>query len=218
MQRFNKRGLAAIAAVASLMAVGSAHAATNLITDSDFSTPAVGGGYTFTPNGTVGTWMNTNGDTLEVGNNAVYGLSCYSASICQNLEVNANTYDTVSQTVSGLQVGKTYTLSYAYGGRPGGGEQALDVSFGGVLLTTNTGSLGVWTDNSFTFKATDAMETLTFASQNLGGLPSYGNEITNVSLTAVGVPEPAAWAMMMVGLGGIGAALRRRNAQTSALA
>ena len=31
----------------------------------------------------------------------------------------------------------------------------------------------------------------------------------------VGVPEPAAWAMMLVGFGGLGAVLRRRRAMTA---
>jgi hypothetical protein len=206
MNRLTKAALAALTATTALIAFGPAQAGVNLISDGDFSTPAVGGGWSMFSNGQVGAWQNTNGDTLEVGNNGIYGLSCYSSSICQNLEVNANTYDTVTQTVSGLSVGQAYTLSWAYGGRPGGGPQALDVSFGGQLLTTDTGSEGVWTDNSFRFLATSGTETLQFASRNLGGLPSYGNEITNVSLTAV--PEPAAWATMLLGFFGLGAALR----------
>ena len=34
-------------------------------------------------------------------------------------------------------------------------------------------------------------------------------------LLIVSVPEPAAWALMMLGFGGMGAALRRRRPQTA---
>jgi hypothetical protein len=45
----------------------------------------------------------------------------------------------------------------------------------------------------------------------------YNNELSGASGTitsklAAGVPEPASWLMMIVGFGGIGAALRRRTA------
>jgi hypothetical protein len=35
------------------------------------------------------------------------------------------------------------------------------------------------------------------------------------SLTTMGVPEPTTWAMMLVGVGGLGVAMRRRQAQTA---
>ena len=192
------------------MALSPANAA-NLIDDGDFATPSVGGGWGFFNNGSVGQWVNTNSDVLEVGNSATYGLPCFSASICQNLEVNANTFDTVSQTVTGLTLGQTYDLSWAYGGRTGGGPQALNVSFGNTLLTQNSGSIGAWTITTFRVLATSSSETLVFSALNLGGLPSYGNEITNVSLSAV--PEPMSWAMMLLGFGGLGAVVRNRRKQ-----
>jgi hypothetical protein len=119
----------------------------------------------------------------------------------------------VSQTVTGLTVGKTYDLSWLYGGRPGGGPQALNVSFGGTLLTQDSGSTGVWTPNHFQVVADAASETLTFTSLNEGGNQSYGNEITAVSLS---VPEPATWAMMLIGVAGAGYTARRRRSAVAA--
>jgi hypothetical protein len=196
----------AMAVGASALA-GAAHA--NMIRNGDFSNPNVGGGYAFFAT-LPGGWVNDNSDTLEVGTSTIYGLPCATAA-CQNLEVNANTFDTVSQTVSGLTVGETYDLSWLYGGRPGGGTQVLDVSFGGAPVTSDTGSIGVWTLNSFEVTATSTTETLTFASEVTDGLPSYGNELTDVSLVTLPVPEPAAWAMMLAGFGGLGAAMRARR-------
>ena len=182
--------------------------AANLITNGDFANPAQGGGWNLYSS--IPGWTSGTRDTIEVGGNGVYGLSCYAAT-CQNLEVNANTFGIVSQTVNGLTPGHAYTLSYAYGGRPGGGVQKLNVSFGGQTLVQDTAGYGVWTLNTFHVVATAATETLTFASVNtagLGGLPSYGNEITGVSLVG-SAPEPAAWAMMFTGFVLAGGALRR---------
>jgi hypothetical protein len=195
-------------AVGAAVGLGASAHATDLIVNGDFSTPNVGGGFTLQPS--IPGWVNTNGDAIEVGFTGLYGLPCFT-STCQNLEVNATTFDTDSQTVSGLIVGKTYNLSYAYGGRDGGGPQALDVSFGGTLLTTDTSDNGVndfWAVNSFVVVATATSETLTFQALDVGGSPGAGNEVTAVSLD---VPEPESWALMLVGFGGLGAVARRRR-------
>ena len=205
----SKALFAGVALALSLAASGGAAQAGNLISDGDFSSPNTGGGWGLFNSPSVGGWMNNNGDALEVGASGIYGLGCNSPG-CQNLEVNANTFDTDSQTVSGLTIGKAYDLSWDYGGRTSGGPQAMTVSFGGQYLTTDTGSIGVWTNNLFHVVATSGSETLVFQALDLGGLPSYGNEVTNVSLTG-SVPEPASWALMIGGMGLAGAALRRRR-------
>jgi hypothetical protein len=189
-----------------LAAAAAAHAG-NLVVDGDFSQPA-GGAYS--DFASIPGWTNNSGDGFELGNSGTYGLLCINTS-CQSDEVNANGFDSISQTITGLVVGKTYDVSWEYGGRNGGGPQALNVSFGGSPLTTDT-SDGVdakWTQNSYVVTATSASETLTFASEVTVGDPSYGNELTNVSV--VGVPEPAAWALMLVGFAGLGGALRTRR-------
>jgi hypothetical protein len=182
------------------MALGASAQASNLIVDGDFSSPNQSGGWNIYVPGT-NTWLNTNGDGVEIGYSPIYGLACISKG-CQNLEVNANTFDTDSQVVSGLTPGKTYNLSWEYGGRTSGGPDLLDVSFGGVLLTTDSGSVGVWTPNSFNIVATSTTETLTFSSLVTTGSPSYGNEITDVALSAT--PLPSTWTMLIAGFAGLG--------------
>jgi hypothetical protein len=190
---------------ASTLVVAGGAGATNLIVNGDFSTPNNGGSYSVTPS--IPGWISNTSDGIEVGGSALYGLPCVNAA-CQNLEVNANTFGSVSQTVTGLTVGASYDLAYLYGGRSDGGPQILDVSFGGAPVTSNTGSFSVFTPNNFRLVANATSETLTFASEVTAGSPSYGNEVTNVSLSAV--PEPASWALMLIGVAGLGAVTRRR--------
>jgi hypothetical protein len=197
------RGVIAAAAV---FAASSAFAGQNLIVNGDFSTPSVAPGWSEWSPGTAQTGWTSVNDAIEIGYSPIYGLPCANAA-CQQLEVNANTFGDNYQNVSGLKVGDKYTLSYLYGGRTSGGPDLLDVYFGGNLLTIDSGSIGVWTLNAFSITATATTEKLEFISQVTAGLPSYGNEITNVSLSA---PEPSSWVMMILGFAGLGYAGYRK--------
>lgn len=183
-----------------------AFAGVNLVQDGEFSTSNVGTSWTTT---ITTPWTNlTDVNGIEIGYSPIYGLPTANAT-GTNLEVNAYTWGGVEQTVSGLVVGQVYDLSYLYGGRTSGGPDSLNVSFGGTLLTTDFGSAGVWTPNSFLVTATATSEVLEFASIPSDGSPSYGNEITNVSVTAV--PETSTWVMMLAGFAGLGFAGYRRK-------
>jgi PEP-CTERM motif len=187
----------AVAAAATL-AASTAFAGVNLISDGDFSNPNQGGGYTIYSPGING-WTSTIGDGVEIGYSPLYGLPTENAG-GQNLELNANTYGTDSYTVSGLKVGATYDLSWDYGGRTSGGPSSATVSFGGVVLANDTDSIGTWTYNWFQVVATSTTEDLVLTAAATGA-PSYGNEFTNFSLSAV--PEPSTWAMMGLGFAGL---------------
>jgi hypothetical protein len=187
-----------------------AFATTNLIANGDFTSPKL-----VIPWGQCAScitgWANAH-DNVEIGHNYVYGLPTIGSGV--NLEVNANTWGDVTQTVTGLTKGAEYDLSYEYGGRAEGGVQSLDVSFGGKLLTTDTGSIGKWTLNSFTIVAASTSEVLQFKSNVTRGRPGEGNEISTVSLTAV--PELSTWAMMLGGFGALGFVGYRRKAASFA--
>ncbi len=198
----------AVAAVA-ILAASSASAGVNLIADGDFSSPPQGGGWTIYAPGING-WTSDIGDGIEIGYSPIYGLGCDNAG-CQNLELDANTWGADSYTVTGLHVGTTYDLSWDYGGRSSGGPSSATASFGGVILTTDSGSVGVWTHNEFSVVATSTSETLTFIAADTGA-PSYGNEYTNISLD---VPEPSTW--MIMGLGFVGLAFAGRRARRTAI-
>ncbi|HEY0438073.1 MAG TPA: PEPxxWA-CTERM sorting domain-containing protein, partial [Phenylobacterium sp.] len=73
-------------------------------------------------------------------------------------------------------------------------------------------SLGVATGGSFAgFTSDTAIDRVGIAQ-----LDGY-SVIDNASFSAGGAPEPAAWAMMLLGFGGLGAALRARRAAALAI-
>ena len=131
----------------------------------------------------------------------------------------------VSQTISGLTVGKQYTLSFIWSasqfyGFNGPTTQDWQVTFGNDVVTTPVYSLqshgfSGWMNYSNTFTATSATQTLSFLSQGQPGLPPF-LMLTGVDLeqTTAAVPEPST--LVTAGIGTFGVVLigwlRRRSA------
>ena len=124
----------------------------------------------------------------------------------------------VSQTLTGLEIGKTYTLTFDWAAaqlanRSGDITEQLQVSFGGQtfltpVLSVASGGFSGWKTATMFFTPTSTTQTLKILSLGTpDGLPPIA-ALDGVSLT---VPEPATWAMMLVGFGGIGAMIRRRR-------
>jgi hypothetical protein len=139
------------------------------------------------------------------------------------LDGDTDVQGSISQTLNGLDTTHTYTLTFDWGAaqlanRAGTITEQLQVSFGAqsfltpVLTATDPGSSGAlfsgWHTATFIFTPTSSTQTLTFLSIGApSGLPPMA-VLDGVSLT---VPEPATWAMMLIGFGGIGAMIRRRR-------
>lgn len=127
----------------------------------------------------------------------------------------------LTQMISGLTVGKTYTLSFdwaagQYADRSGDTTEKLVVDFGGEGFTTstlNTPSHGFngWHSVTHSFTASTTSQLLSFLSIGTpSGMPPVAL-LDSVSLQG-SVPEPASWAMFIGGFGLIGGAARRRRA------
>ena len=127
---------------------------------------------------------------------------------------------TFVQTITGLEVGKKYNLSYYWAAtqlqnRSGQTTNFMTASLGSESYSTATlilpsqGFSG-WAKVTATFTAQAASDTLTFLAK---GTPAGGPPFTllaSVSLTAA-VPEAAPWAMMIAGFGLVGTAARRHR-------
>jgi hypothetical protein len=214
-----------------------ANAATNLVSNGDFATLTKGDGLIGSGGTTSATGWTTTGYNI-VMTNATTGASA--VSLWDESNGGASTWSgtapggvnflamdgdygtktsPVMQTITGLTIGQTYTLSFDYAfaqqhGFTGDTLQSIAASFGGTTVFTSPTDALVskgfsgWTVQTLNLKATGTSEVLSFLASGNLPIPPFAL-LTAVSLTAV--PEPASWGMMLLGLGTIGLAMRRRT-------
>lgn len=209
---------AALFASALCFAPASLSAAESL-TNGGFEAPVVGGpccitspptaipGWTATPdvNVVAGTFSSSAGNLAKEGN--------------QYLDlVGQAGGGSISQTFATV-VGQVYNLNFWYSHNlfSGLGSASARLSAGSLSDSiTHTGGTNAnlaWQQYSNEFTAASTSTTLTFVN-TIGG-QNEGVLLDAVSVMAV--PEPATWAMLILGFGLVGGALRRRS-QTIAFA
>jgi hypothetical protein len=202
--KFTKSLLALAVATSAL----SAQAATNLVANGSFES-------TTQTAGTFGIYTSLPGwDTfsVEVRNN----VSGTAQDLSNFVELDTTKNSSISQLISIAAPG-AYQLSFWYDSRPDNGTRSSGTnkllwSFGdntgSVLTDWTTDTTGVWDHYTGTFNFALAGDyDLTFAAA--GSADSYGGSLDNVSVTAV--PEPQTYAMLLAGLGLMGAIARRRK-------
>jgi hypothetical protein len=118
----------------------------------------------------------------------------------------------VSQTIA-TSPGASYLLTFDLGSSPQwglpDGLTATAGSASAVFTSTNSGTqINLWQPESLAFTATGSTTTVSLIGNS--GFNYIGLDNVSVVETAGGggVPEPAIWTMMLIGFGGIGAALR----------
>lgn len=219
-----KLAFATLASVAMIAAAGPASAATVIFTstfegagNSDNLRTGANDPNTQTPAGTFGTYLQADGWTatgannpIELQNNVAGAPDPSGGNVFVELDSTRNS--SMSRTIA---AGGNYTLSFLYSPRPGrsASTNGIEVLLNGVVFNppgvVTGGPFGTtqWsTVNIGSFFAA-AGSTLTFRAA--GTSDSFGGYVDNITLAAV--PEPAAWAMMIMGFGLIGGALRSRK-------
>lgn len=125
----------------------------------------------------------------------------------------------LTQSISGLTTGQQYYVNFDWAAaqlrnRTGATTEQLQVSLGGPaqstqLIANPSAGFSGWTPGYFAFTAPSSTAVLSFLSIGTpDGQPPIAL-LDNVSLQAV--PEPATWALFIVGFGLVGAAARRRR-------
>jgi len=137
----------------------------------------------------------------------------------------------LTQAITGLIVGQTYQLTfdfagaqeYNYGNGPSQdswyfGFDTMNIDQQSAVLNNSYKGFTGWQTQTFNFVATQTSDTLYFLAQGTpAGQPPF-SLLDNVSLVGAynvgAAPEPATWAMLLIGFGAIGFGLRtgRRSA------
>ena len=130
----------------------------------------------------------------------------------------------ITQTIA-TKEGVTYDISFDVAGNPKniGLEKYVGLTingntnvFGFKDTSTSNANMG-WTLETYQFTATSDSTVLSLFNDHPGLLKAgdklklYGMALDDVSIQAVGVPEPGTWAMMILGVAGIGGMARTRR-------
>lgn len=208
-------------ASATLLA-SAALAGANLVSDGDFNSPAVSGTYaTYNSGQSFGA-----GSVWTVGSGSVDQIGTYWQTTPDggdSIDLDGTSPGSLSQDVGKLAAG-SYELTFYLSGNPDGGPttKQASITLGGTpqtvsytLTGANSDSNMLWTPEKLFFTTTGGDTSLAFTSLDSGNTP-YGAAIGEISLVAV--PEPATWTMLMLGVGALGAGLRRSRRQSPSLA
>lgn len=210
----------ALLASALILAAGSAGAA-NLVVNGGFAG-------NFAPNGgftTVGVGSGVIPAWTVFGGNVdwIHGYWQSSDGDGFSVDMDGTTQGAIGQYINTV-AGQQYKLTFDMSGNPDAGTDTdyLGVFASGFLSPNATYSVtGAnshgnmnWSQRSYTFTANSSSTLIGFQSLNQN-LCCYGAAIDNVSVSGA-VPEPATWAMMIIGFGAAGSMIRRRKLATAA--
>jgi hypothetical protein len=183
----------AMSALAAAVALAAPASATQLVTNGGFETGDLSG------------WTLT-GNTSFTGVDNIAHSGTNAAFFGQ---VDAT--GSLSQTL-GTVTGQMYTISF-WLQNEGGTPSSFTASFGGDVLTSLSDPAAFnYTFYTFDLTASSNSTLLSFTFQQN---PAYFH-LDDVSVEDVSsVPEPATWAMMILGLGAAGVTLRRRKTRVA---
>lgn len=219
------------AAISGALLTATPAQAANLLTNGGFEAPAIGGFFQNFGSGSTGitgwtvdafTPFGGSGGNVDIVNGLFTpGGPSPAAEGVQFLDlVGFGTVGSIYQTFNTV-AGNGYTLTFSYSHNLFGGDPSASADFGlydgvfGSLLApfgsfshnSGTSTNLDWQNFTFSFVAASAQTTLAFG--NSAGGNNAGVLLDNIAVNAV--PEPAAWALMIMGFGLVGGAVRRRK-------
>jgi hypothetical protein len=207
----------ALAAALALSAIALPAAATTQLADGGFETQGaqVGNSYCYLTldcnNG--GPWTGANGGGLQSKDN-----TAWPGALTPDGNYYAFTQNEgyIQQTFTVNDSG-TYNLSWLAAGRPSGccqGNETYDVTMGSNNIfsgaTTTDEPFTSFTSNPFVLQQGDVV-TLRFQGTSNGPDNTAFLDAVSLNFVSSAVPEPAGWALMIVGFGGIGVMARTRR-------
>lgn len=196
-----------------------------LLASPAMAAPFANGSFETSPTNPGSGWLTFgNGDATNLPGWTVLGSVDYVGNYWQtpdgtrSLDLNGSSLGGISQTFDTL-AGVTYTVTFALSKNPGAAVATLDVSATGnnaasyLFNAGNSSPNMLWSDRTYSFTATGTTTTLTFLSTT-SGTPFAGPALDNVRIAAApaGVPEPAAFGVLGLGILGLAAGRRRKLA------
>ena len=188
------------------LAVATPTLAAEFVTNGNFET------------GTFAGWTATG--NVGVAPTAVYAAYGLGSSAFGNYLVGFNGGDlapngVINQAIT-TSAGQSYTLSFDYA-VTSGGAQSLTASVldANTLATISTQTVFTTLSSpktgGFSFTALSSGTIVRFSDVATNPTNSQDIGLDNVSVTGTALPEPASWALMIVGFGLVGGAVRRRS-------
>jgi hypothetical protein len=207
--------IASISAVFLLAAVGTPAVASTLLFE-DFS-GGVPGSYSGSIAGTQFGVTTASVDLLGVLNGSFFTCTNNSGGNCLDLVGTTGQGGIASVPTFTLKAGDTYTVNFGailQGYDPGQGSTTFSVGLGTLTQNETVNGTAKQFSVSFIPTASQSSAALSFTTI-IPGDQVHGAVVDRIILTDTapvgGVPEPATWAMMLVGFGGIGVAARSRR-------
>lgn len=205
-----------LASLVAFLALGPVALAAPTLTDASFEDPHLpntgygnGNNFLYQPTGSAWTYSSNAGVSATGGpfyaGNAPDGVQ---GAFLQSTASSGAA--TISQVVTGLVAGQSYSVMFYLAARPGYGTNPVSVTFGGINLGTFTNATASFIGEStarFVASATSAL--LVFTGTNTTG---SDNDSAIDAVSVVSVPEPASLALLAVGMAATMRLRRRQKA------
>lgn len=220
------KGFLLTASALSALVIGNPANAANLLTNGSFENPGIKGFYQNYASGStdIEGWtvnaFSTGSDNVDIVNGQFTpGGPAPAYDGTQYLDlIGFGARGSIFQTIDTV-VGRTYNVSFAFSHNLFGGPGSASAEFAAYDVLQNNQLYGEvvhasgsptnldWKIFTGQFVATSSSTMIGF--NNLTGAENAGVLLDAVSVA--GVPEPSTWALMILGFGLVGGAMRRRQ-------